>query len=150
MNAVPAFCLENALLLFLKLTFAFCSSPSPALCYATYNPHSSKSTSLHRQLLKNDFLPLTIKIWFSYKASKRQRLRRTWEVFPPPSGMMGSPGGSGPLPAPTTVFRLHSLILSSLNICQSLLSELQIYISTCLLNISTWVFQQHPNAGFPT
>lgn len=77
-------------------------------------------------LKKNDFLPLMIKVWFSYKAPKHHPLRRTWEVLPLPQ-VLGSAGGTGPWPVPTTVLRLHILTLLYLNSCQNLLSELQIY-----------------------
>ena len=43
-------------------------------------------------LKKNGFLPLLIKVWFSYKAPKHHPLRRTWEVLPLPQGVRVSRG----------------------------------------------------------
>lgn len=77
--------------------------------------------------LKNDFLHLMIKIWFSYKAPNiiySEELRKC----PRSLRCDRVTRWAWPLTSSITVFRLHVLALSSLNIRQILFSGLQIYL----------------------
>ena len=103
-----------------SLCWHFLSVPLPlSLFYAIYNPILVNQLPCIVSFEKNDFLPFMVKVWFSYKATKHHLLRRTWKCYPS-LPVLGSPGGTGPRLVPTTVLRLHILILLSLNSCQNL------------------------------